>query len=389
VTALDPFRAVRYPSSVNPADVTTPPYDVISEAERQRLESLHPSNIIRIILGAEQPGDEPGSDKYSRAAALLRQWLAAGILVAENEPRRYAYRMATEVDGVERATGGVIGALRLETLGAGGIFPHERVLPKPRSDRLDLTRAAQANLEPIWLVGGEGVIGPALASAARRPALIDFRDPDGTRHQLWPLTDEEAAPIAGGLTTPLVIADGHHRYSASLALRDEMDAAEGPGPWDATLALVSDPTEEPPALLPIYRITDLTPAAVASWGELTPFTGDVAALAAQVAERGPGTVGIASGAGCWTVGIDAPTLDAPGTAWIARHLPPGTGVTYEHDLALVAEAVAAGSLAILPAPIPLPFVIEAALAGHVMPPKSTLFWPKPRTGIVLRDFLRP
>ena len=262
-------------------------------------------------------------------------------------------------------------------------------MPEPRTDRLDLTRAARANLEPLWLVGGDGVIGPAVRSASRRPALVDFRDSDGTRHQLWPLTDEEAAPIAAGLTTPLVIADGHHRYSASLAFRDEMRAAEGPGPWDATLALVSDPTDEPPALLPIYRVTDLTVCDVEAWGELVPYSGDVAALARQVADLGPGTIGVATSAGAWTMTIDPPELDAPDTAWIARHLRDGASVSYEHDLELVGAAVAGGSLAILPAPIPVGFVIKSALAGHVMPPKSTLFWPKPRTGIVMRDFERP
>jgi uncharacterized protein (DUF1015 family) len=398
VAALDPFRAVLYASSIDPASVTTPPYDVISGAERQRLESLHPHNLIRVILGTDQEGDGPGADKYSRAAALLRAWLTDGVLVGDDRPRLYAYRMSYTWGGAERVTGGVIGALGLETFagaegrqGGGGIFPHERVLPKPRSDRLDLTRAAMANLEPIWLIGGEGLVGPALASAAARPALVDFRDPDAVRHQLWPLTDAEAAPLAGGIPTPLVIADGHHRYSASLALRDELRAERGPGPWDATLALVSDPTEEPPALLPIYRLTSLSVDDVAARGSLAAFDGDVAALAAAVAERGPGTIGVASPAGCWTMAIDPPSLGVPDTAWIARHLlePASADVTYEHDLALVAEAVAAGSVALLPAPIPIAAVVDTALAGMVMPPKSTLFWPKPRTGILLRDFQRP
>jgi uncharacterized protein (DUF1015 family) len=390
VAVLDPFRAVLYAPGVDPALVTSPPYDVISESERRRLESLHPHNIIRIILGADLPGDLPGSDKYARARGLFRDWLASGILVAERQPRLYAYTM-TPAGG--RPSGGVIGALRLEPLGQpdgpGGIYPHERVLPKPRTDRLDLTRAVQANLEPIWLVGGAGVIGRAVTSAAARPALVDFRDPAGTRHQLWPLAADEAAPLAGGLHEPLVIADGHHRYSASLAFRDEMRANEGPGPWDATLALVSDPGEEPPRLLPIYRITSLPLDAVGAWGDLQPVAGDLPALAARVAEAGPGTIGVATSAGQWTMAIDPPALDAPDTAWVLRHLPEGCPVTYEHDLGQVAAAVAAGHLAILPAPIPIGFVMEAALAGHVMPPKSTLFWPKPRTGILLRDFQRP
>lgn len=396
MAALNPFRAVRFAPGIEPASVTTPPYDVISAAERQRLESLHPYNVVRLILSAEREGDTPGNDKYARAATLLREWLAAGVLVADPDPRLYAYRMTFTRGGATRTAGGVIGALGLEPLGAplpgsAGVFPHEHTMPKPRSDRMDLTRAARANLEPIWLIGGDGVVGAAVAAAAVRPALIDFRDPDAVRHQLWPLEAAEAAPLAGGIATPLVIADGHHRYTASLWLAEELRAAAGPGPWDATLALVSDPSEEPPALLPIYRITNLTLADVAGVGELTPFDGDVQGLAARVAGLGPGTLGIAGPGGCWTVGIDPPTTGAPDTAWIARHIlePSGADVTYEHDLDHVAGAVAAGALALLPAPIPIGAVVEAALAGQVMPPKSTLFWPKPRTGTVLRDFDRP
>ncbi|MGH2717138.1 MAG: DUF1015 family protein, partial [Actinomycetota bacterium] len=243
MAVFEPFRAVLYAQGEEPALVTSPPYDVISETERQRLEQSHPHNIVRVILEPDRPEDEQGA-KYQRAAGRFREWLSTRVLVANEEPRLYAYTMTAESAGV--VAGGVIGALTLEPFandpgtppaGGGGIYRHERVMPKPKTDRLDLTRAARANLEPLWLVGGDGVIGPAVRSASRRPPLVDFRDPDGTRHQLWPLTGAEEEPIRAGITTPLVIADGHHRYSASLAFRDEMRAAKGPGPWDATLAL--------------------------------------------------------------------------------------------------------------------------------------------------------
>lgn len=395
MATFEPFRAVSYRSSIDPALVTSPPYDVISEAERRRLEQQHPYNIIRVILGAAQPGDDAVRNKYTRSAATLRDWLGAGVLVADAQPRLYAYRMRYTIGGAHRDSGGVIGAVGLEPFSTspnatGGIYAHERTLPRPRSDRLDLTRAARANLEPIWLVGGGGVIGVALASAAQRPALVDFSDAAGVRHQLWPLTDEEASPFARGVCAPLVIADGHHRYTASLNFRDEMRASTGPGPWDATLALVSDPSVDPPALLAIHRLTNLTLGDIGRHGPLTPFAGDVPALAAHLAGTGPGVLGIAHPSGCWTLPA-TPAAGQPDTAWLATEIlePAGAAVTYEHDVELVSAAVAGGSLAVLMAPIPIDFVIETALAGQVMPPKSTLFWPKPRTGIVLRDFERP
>lgn len=395
MATFEPFRAVFYHASIDPALVTSPPYDVIPPAEARRLERQHPQNIIRVILAAEEPGDAAGNNRYTRAAARLREWLDAGVLVPCDHPRLYAYRMRYRIGGAERDTGGIIGAVGLEPFSVapsatGGIYAHERTLPRPRSDRLDLTRATRANLEPIWLVGGGGLAGTALASASQRPALVEFCDPAGVRHQLWPLTPEEASAFGGGVNAPLVIADGHHRYTASLNFRDEMRASAGSGPWDATLALISDPCLDPPALLAIHRLTNLSLNDVRPHGPLTPFPGDVAALAAHLAGTGPGILGIAEASGCWTLPA-GPEPGQPDTAWLAARIlePAGAEVTYEHDVEVVAAAVGGGSLAVLMAPIPIGSVIETALAGGVMPPKSTLFWPKPRTGIVLRDFERP
>ncbi|HEU5001746.1 MAG TPA: DUF1015 domain-containing protein [Actinomycetota bacterium] len=388
MAVLEPFRAVRFAPRIDAGLVTSPPYDVISDAQREGLLEADPHNIVRIIL----PSAAPGGDRFTQAAAEFRRWLAAGILVADAEPAHYAYRMDYEVGGRARSTGGLIGALVLEEPGQG-IFVHEHTMPKPRSERRDLTRAARANLEPIWLTGGDGVIGPLVAAAGDGQPLVDVTDPVGVRHRAWALAPAASAALAAGIDTPLVIADGHHRFAASLALRDELRAAEGPGPWDATLALVSDPTDEPPSLLPIHRLTDLTAAEVAAAGTLEPFAGDAAALAGHLAAGGPGTIGLATAAGRWTMAIDPPTLGAPDTSWVATHLLEGAGraveVAYEHDLDAVAAGVSAGRLAILLAPIPVRTVIETALAGKVMPPKSTLFWPKPRTGVVMRDFERP
>lgn len=386
VAILEPFRAIMYPRGVDPTLVTSPPYDVIPPAERQRLAALHPDNIVRIILPEDTPQDDATNNRHTRAAALLRQWLAEGTLVHDDAARYYAYRMDYTIAGQARSTSGAIGAVTLEPLGEGAIFGHEKTMPKPRSDRRDLMLAARANLEPIWLVGGAGLIGPVVAEASAGPALVDVTDPDGVRHRLWPLGPADGERLAAGLTGPLVIADGHHRYGASLELRDLLREQEGPGPWDATLALVSDPTLDPPALLPIHRLTDLTVAQVAARAQLTAFEGDVAALIRHVADLGPGTIGLAGPEGCWTMAA-APEEGDPDTAWLAAQIlePLGATTTYVHDEAELAEGVASGAAGFVMAPLPIPMVIRTALAGRVMPPKSTLFWPKPRTGMLLRD----
>jgi uncharacterized protein (DUF1015 family) len=355
---------------------------VISGAERQRLEELHPYNIISVILGAELPGDQPGTDKYTRSAAHLRDWIAAGVLVPEDRPHLYAYRMDYTIGGVPGSSGGVIGALDLEPLASGGIHPHERTMPKPRSDRLQLMRTTQANLEPIWLVGGPGVVGPAVAAASQSAPLIDFVDPAGVRHRLWRLDEASTEAVTEGLDSPLVIADGHHRYAAAVTYRDEMRASNGSGPWDRTMALISDPAEAPPALLAIHRLTDLAVSDFSSEASLQPYAGNLPSLVRHLETVGPGTVGLADSSGRWTM----PSRGSPDTAWLAGVLEAaGASVAYEHDIEEVAAAVAGGHVAFLLAPIPIQEVVDAALAGRVMPPKSTLFWPKPRTGLLLRD----
>jgi uncharacterized protein (DUF1015 family) len=386
VAILEPVRAILYPEGVDPALVTSPPYDVISPAERQRLAGLHPDNIVRVILPEDAPEDDATNTRPRRAAALLRQWLAEGTLVHDGAPRYYAYRMDYTIAGEARSTSGAIGAVTLEPLGEGAIFGHEKTMPTPRGDRRDLMLAARANLEPIWLVGGAGLIGPVVAEASAGPARVDVTDPDGVRHRLWPLSEAGGERLAAGLAGPLVIADGHHRYGASLELRDRLREHEGSGPWDATLALVSDPTLDPPALLPIHRLTNLAVEHVAARVQLSAFEGDPAALIRHVAAQGPGTVGLAGPGGCWTMAA-TPEEGDPDTAWLAAQVlePLGAQTTYVHDEAELAEGVAGGATGFIMAPLPIPMVIQTALAGRVMPPKSTLFWPKPRTGMLLRD----
>jgi uncharacterized protein (DUF1015 family) len=255
-------------------------------------------------------------------------------------------------------------------------------MPKPRSDRLELMRTTQANLEPIWLVGGPGVVGPAVGATSQLAALIDFVDPAGVRHRLWRLDDASAKEVTEGLNSPLVIADGHHRYAAAVTYRDEMRASNGSGPWERTMALISDPAEAPPALLAIHRLTDLSVSDFSDGASLEPYAGDLASLVRHLESVGPGTVGVADSSGRWTM----PTRGPLDTAWLAGVLEAaGASVAYEHDIEEVAAGVGGGNVAFLLAPIPIQEVVDSALAGRVMPPKSTLFWPKPRTGLLLRD----
>lgn len=383
VPRIKAFRALRYRPGTDLGLVSAPPYDVIAPDERDRLEGLDPNNIIRITLGAGQPDDDDTNNRYSRAASYLRDWLDSGILVAD-EPHLYLLRSDFTAEGQPRSTAGVVAALELEELGQGGVFGHEKTRPGPKADRLALMRTTRANLEPLWFFSSGQMDGfrELVDALEQAPPLADVTDPQGVRHRAWALPDDRASAMEKVVAdTPLVVADGHHRYETSLTYRNERRSVDGPGAWDSTLAIISDPVQFAPALSAIHRlVSNLSPSQLAG---LEPFDGDFAGLKQAVEDAGPGTIGVASLEGRWTVR----TGGEVDTVWLADEIlePNGAAVEYQHDARIVEQAVAGGALAFLMAPVPVPLVAEKALAGVRLPPKTTLFWPKPRTGLLMRD----
>lgn len=384
VPRISSFRALRYSPGSNLELVSAPPYDVIAPDERDRLDGLDPHNIVKVTLGAEQPGDDESANRYTRAASLLKEWLASGVLVVDGTPHLYLYRSDFTAEGRPRSTAGVVAALELEELGEGGVFGHEKTRPGPKADRLALMRTTAANMEPLWFFASGAMDGFKELVEEREQAapVAEVTDAEGVRHRAWQLSDRQAAAMAGVVgNTPLVVADGHHRYETSLTYRNERRAADGAGPWDSTLAIISDPVQFAPALSAIHRlVSNLSASQVPG---LEPFDGSFGDLKEAVEDAGPGTVGVASSEGRWTVKA-AGEVD---TVWLAEQIlePNRAEIAYEHDPRIVEEAVAGGQLAFLMAPVPVELVAEKALAGVRLPPKTTLFWPKPRTGLLMRD----
>jgi uncharacterized protein (DUF1015 family) len=383
VPLFQPFRALRYADTVALDLVTTPPYDIISPDEQRALEALHPNNFIRAILGAQLPGDKPGNDRYSRAAGYLKEWIQQKVLVEEAEPGFWLYTM--QHDSV--TTAGLIGVLQLEELGAGGVYPHEQTIPGPKADRLELMRATSANLEPLWFFASQPVesfeefAGQVMAGTAE----MEVTDTENVLHRAFKVAPGRAAEVVERINAnPVVVADGHHRYETALTYRDERRAAEGPGPWDFTLALIMDPSAHAPELLPIHRIArGVTIQVLRKVAELSPFQGNAEALAAMVKSEGPGKIGVLSTEGSFTL----PANNELDTSFLARLLAElGAEVRYEHNLKQVEAAITEESIAFLLAPVPIELVAKKALAGERMPPKTTLFWPKPRSGLLIRNF---
>ncbi|MBV8951684.1 MAG: DUF1015 domain-containing protein, partial [Actinobacteria bacterium] len=219
-----PFRGIRYDAGVQAHDsidaVVAPPYDVIDEDQRVVLAERNPHNAVRLIL---PEGDD--DTRYARAASTFDTWQRERTLRRDPEPAFYLYQMRfRDRDGHARETTGVIGALQLPEQGDDSVLPHERTLPKAKSDRLSLLRATRANFDPIWglslTAGLSEVLGPPPVNG------VSCTDDQGVVHTVSPVTDPgRLAAIAEAVgRARLVLADGHHRFETALSFRDELRA---------------------------------------------------------------------------------------------------------------------------------------------------------------------
>src|SRR5689334_23241907 len=185
VPRFEPFPAIHYaPGRVRLADVTAPPYDVLTEAQRDALVARDAHNIALVDV----PVERDGPDRYRRAAEELREWQAEGVLVMDDAPAFYIERMAfSDEAGTPRVTAGVLGALEVVEPGAGGVLPHEHTTTKARTDRLELTRATQANLSAIWGLSMAHGLGALLDEPGE--LIGELTDDEGVTHRLERITD--------------------------------------------------------------------------------------------------------------------------------------------------------------------------------------------------------
>lgn len=395
---FEPFSGLRYdPAAVDLDAAIAPPYDVVSPEDQAALEARSPYNSIRVEL----PRDEAGLDRYAAAARLLHEWQAAGVLVTDDEPSFYVYRMGFhDEDGRPRQTSGVIGALGLVKPGAPGsdILPHERTTPKAKSDRLDLLRATKANLSPIWGLS----LADGLSALCELPGPPDGRatDSDGVHHRLWRVTQPGvvSAITEAVASAPVVIADGHHRFETALTYRDEQRAAndDAPGGYDLVMAYVVELTEEQLSVRPIHRLlaglpdgADL-PSAMEPYFDVFADEGPRETITTRMADAG--ALALVTPDGAWLLrptpeteaaaeqDLDSCRLDVA-LANLAPH-----ELTFQHGWDLASAAVDKGDAqaAVLLRPASVEQIHATGHAGLRMPPKTTFFHPKPRTGLVFR-----
>ncbi|PLX85717.1 MAG: DUF1015 domain-containing protein [Desulfuromonas sp.] len=224
-----PFRGVRYnPDSVKDlSKVMAPPYDVISPELQDDLYARHPANVVRLILGKTSEEDGEADNRYTRAAADFEKWQEDGALMRDAEPSVYLYDQEYPIeDGTVVVRKGFMALTRIEDFSSGVVKPHEKTLSGPKTDRLNLTKACGANFSPIFSLYSDPCC--ALESLTRKdreqsPAL-EVSDDDGVKHRLWRVTDPASIEKAQELLSskPLFIADGHHRYETALNFRNLM-----------------------------------------------------------------------------------------------------------------------------------------------------------------------
>ena len=381
-----PFVALTFDRGAGPLDrLTAPPYDVISGSRRAAVGDASPHNIVHVDLAEGDDDPAVPDSRYARAAGLLRAWREEAVLRATDEPVYLAYEMRFELAGKTRQIRGVLCAMELEPWG-GRVLPHEETMPGPVEDRLQLLRATRTHLSPVYgtVAGPCPPLAELLEGVARQPAPFDVTDDEGVQHRMWPL-DGSATIDAWVAGEPLLIADGHHRYTTALAYRDERRRVDGAGPWDRILTLLVDAGTQDVPVLPYHRMQVR--------GETAPGRRPVADLGAMLdtLDDGAGRYGTATQNTDGAVRYAVDEIRGGPPTVRSLHLEvldgrsPGDALRFTHDAADADAAVRRGDARaayFLPATTPerIRAVVER---GDRLPRKSTFFWPKPRTGMVL------
>ena len=427
------FRALRFNQSKvgDLSRVICPPYDVIGPQLHQALLARHPANAVRLDLPESQGGE--ADERYRVAARTLSAWRMDGTLFKDGQPSIYAYEQTYRVPGGDktRTQRGFFGRLYLEDLVPGsGVLPHEKTLSAPKEDRYKLLRATGVNTSPVvgLFADPSGASARALAEIAATKPDVDVVDDDGVRHRLWavaedgPQADDVRSLLDAAGKAAITIADGHHRYETALRYRDERRANKTGGahpPADYVVMLFLETTEQKLTVLPTHRVVrGLGDEGVADLLAHVRWLFDVkpvedraeleAAFASIDVPGGEGRFGL------WTRNGGA--VLAARRDDFAITLKQGGAALHRLDVTLLQvalnrlcgidpAAIAAGRLAytksvseamdwvdaatdgadaaFLLDPTPVAEIAAVAAEGDVMPQKSTYFYPKALTGLII------
>ena len=289
---IQAFRGLRYDLGHvgSLSDVIAPPYDVISPDLQAALYKKHPANVIRLILNRQEPGDDELSNRYSRAAQFLKNWRREGVLQTDPSPALYVYHQVFEYGGQQFTRRGFMARLKLSRFGEGNVYPHEETHAAAKADRLLLTRACRANLSQIFGLypDSDNAAQQLLEDAIIGATPLEAVDHLNVTHRLWPVTDVktigEVAAIIG--PQPMFVADGHHRYETACNYRDELAAAgelSADDPANFVLTMCVSMNDPGMIVLPTHRLFRGLPALTSD--ELVARLGS--AFETRIAGEGP------------------------------------------------------------------------------------------------------
>jgi len=428
---IRPFRALRYNTNdpLSLALVAAPPYDCISDQEREELYRTHPHNIVRLILGRDEHRDDETHNKYTRAADFLEKWSRTGILVRDAEPSLYLYQQEFQMEGTSRVREGILARVGLEEFGSGRVFPHEETMDAPFRDRLRLLHATRANLSPVFALypDPDNVVPNLFHEVVHCEPLAQTVDSDGVVHRLFASSDAGLAErVAEAMAdAPIYIADGHHRYEVAQAYRRELvekgHQVDDEHPASFILMLCVSMHHPGLAILPSHRVlrglpdlaTDRLREASARHFTWQEFDGAEATSPRMVEHlrRAP-----AHSFGLWTRDTTKAFLLTLKRLKVMDRLAPDKSKAWRRlDVAILERALLGESLeqtvqetdslrreyvhlaqqafdavhedgadaAVLLKPLPVESLEQVAAHGERMPPKSTYFYPKALSGLVI------
>ncbi|MFN3534241.1 MAG: DUF1015 domain-containing protein [Desulfatiglandales bacterium] len=268
---IAPFKGITYNWQLfkEPSHLLAPPYDVISEEEQDYYYLLHPHNIIRLILGKKRIGDSDWDNRYTRAADHFKRWLEEGVLVRAKEPCLYltSVRFKADEGGPTFERWGVIGLVRIEEPDSSVIMPHEKTFSAHKEDRLKLMRACNAQFSQIFGLyeDGDKSIKQIIDHYSKTEHLLHFTFRDNTEHKFYVIKDPSIISTIYNsfLSKKILIADGHHRYETARIFRNIMRTKYDPKPsnrsYEYTMMYLADMLGEGLVILPTHRLVRTAP----------------------------------------------------------------------------------------------------------------------------------
>jgi uncharacterized protein (DUF1015 family) len=441
---IDPFRAWRYDSARVPVqNAVTQPYDKISPELQEKYYSSSPYNLVRIILGKRESGDDERENVYTRAADYLKRWQSEGALAQDAEPSIYVYSQIFTEPGTSKVQErrGFIALGKVYDYAEKVVFRHEQTLAKPKADRLDLLRATSAHFGQIFMLYSDPDQKVEQALRPKSDPDIDVRDEYGVQHRVWKVSDPQAIQAAQQAMADkkLIIADGHHRYETSLNYRNERrkqseaqaqsqspaggavaTAAEvGEAAYERTMMTFVNMDAEGLVILPTHRVVhglDHFDAQrmldnAKQYFDLQPVSQNPAQLAEELAEAGRDRTAIAAvtSSGAYLLLLrpgateSGPQLQGfssrqrkldvvqlhkvllEGVLGISEEdIRNQKNISYHREAKEALERVQKGAnVAFLMNPVKMEQMKEIAFAGEVLPQKSTDFFPKMLSGLTI------